>query len=163
MHFFLTFTCNQKMHFGVCNIKNWIDGREWTKNIPEWHTFSALEEKEFVNAMNQAAGPLLNRNWLEVRTYFLKYIFGSETSPYHPANSIFARDEYQSDKGNLPHIHMMLSLKLEEMSIDQRSRIDNLIRASIGNIVYEHEVQHLIDDGIFKNKKIGMKCLMSPV
>ena len=97
--------------------------------------------------------PLLLRNWMEVRKLFLEYLYDSPTCPYAPVNAMFARDEYQSDVGNLPHIHMMLSMDFEHLSDDQRKKIDDLIRASICDIVRTDEVQHLIDDGIFTDTK----------
>ena len=33
MDLFLTFTCNQSEHFGVKNVKNWIDGYLWEKTF----------------------------------------------------------------------------------------------------------------------------------
>eukprot|EP00957_Ditylum_brightwellii_P004378 331885-Ditylum_brightwellii.AAC.1 len=30
----LTYTCNQKNHFGTASIQNWIDCGEWKKHLP---------------------------------------------------------------------------------------------------------------------------------
>ena len=78
---------------------------------------------------------LLLRNWIEVRKLFLEYLYDSPTCPYAPVNAMFARDEYQSDVGNLPHIHMMLSIEIDSLNEDQQRKIDNLIRASIYDTV----------------------------
>ena len=67
-------------------------------------------------AMAQSASVLILRNWMEVRKLFISYLYTSSTSPYHPADAIFSRDEYQSDVGNLPHMHMLISMDTLNMS-----------------------------------------------
>ena len=151
MHYFLTFTCNQKLHFGTSPIKNWIDGDEWKHCFKDFFDRPQWEQQEIHNQLIQAAGPLLLRNWLEARTFLVEYLRGSESSPYFPAECIFVRDEYQDHKGNLPHIHMMISIKLEELNSEQKERLDDLIRASPGELVKPHEVQGYINEGIFQN------------
>ena len=66
---------------------------------------------------------------------------------------MFARDTYQAEIDNLPHVHMMSCLKIEELNEDQIRKLNDLIRASVCDIVRSDEVQHLIDDGIFKEMK----------
>jgi len=61
--------------------------------------------------MHQSASGILLRTWMEVRKVFIAYLSISEDSPYHPSDAIFSRDEFQSDVGNLPHMHMMISIK----------------------------------------------------
>ena len=89
--------------------------------------------------------------WMEVRKIFILYFYTSSTSPYHPSEAIFSRDEYQSDTGNLPHIHLMISLDLESMSVEQKTKISHLIRASVMEIVHSSEVQDLINEGIINS------------
>ena len=151
MHYFLTFTCNQKLHFGTSPIKNWIDGDEWKHCFMNFFNRPHWEQQEIHNQLIQAAGPLLLRNWLETRIFLIEYLRGSESSPYFPAECIFVRDEYQDHKGNLPHIHMMISVKLGDLNSEQKERLDDLIRASPGELVKPHEVQGYINEGIFQN------------
>ena len=66
--------------------------------------------------------PLLLRNWIEVRKLFVEYLYDSPTCPYTHVNAMFTRDKYQSDVGNLLHIHMMISINLEQLSDDQREK-----------------------------------------
>ena len=49
---------------------------------------------------------------MEVRSLFIDYLIGSDESPYAPVDAVFVRDEFQDLMGNLPHIHMLLSLVL---------------------------------------------------
>ena len=88
---------------------------------------------------------------METRKFLIDYLRGSPSSPYYSVDAIFMRDEYQEFSGNLPHIHLMLSMKLKYKTEDQKERIDNVIRASVGNIVKSEEVDEYIKEGIFKS------------
>ena len=92
-------------------IKRWIDGNSWERYFPMFECLSADEKREVRKGMMQSASGLLLQNWMEVRNIFIKYLYTSTSSPYHPPEAIFSHDEYQSDAGNLPHMHMMISLK----------------------------------------------------
>ena len=148
MDFFLTFTCNQSEHFGMSHIKRWIDGTLWESNYPGLESFSLQDKAEISKGLKQSASGLLLRNWMEVRKIFIKYLYTSSSSPYNPSDAIFSRDEYQSDVGNLPHMHMMVSMDTLGMSDDQMQKVQDLIRASVVDIIRSDEVQSLIDEGI---------------
>lgn len=120
MTFFLTFTCNQSMHFGIRHIKNWIDSNKWHIHFKGYDYLNFSEQEEIKNSMSQAAAPLLLRNWMEVRKILIDYLYDSPLSPYAPVQAIFARDEYQGDAGNLPHIHMMLSMHMDSLSEERK-------------------------------------------
>lgn len=151
MDFFLTFTCNMKKHFGVSFLKNWIDGVEWENYYPDFHDLDDVEKNEIRQAVQQAAGPLILRNWLEVRKYFIEYLLKSPSSPYIDVGALFARDEYQAEVGNLPHIHLMLSINWEKLNQSQKDSINDLIRASVCNIVRHDEVDQLIEEGLLES------------
>ena len=38
MHFFLTLTCNQRLHFGISFLKLWVDNGEWKNKIKDWNS-----------------------------------------------------------------------------------------------------------------------------
>ena len=45
------------------------------------------------------------RNWIDIfRLYF-------SSSPLYDVSALLDQDEYQSDSGNLPHIHLICSIK----------------------------------------------------
>ena len=46
MDFFLTFTCNQREHFGMSHIKRWIDDSLWERNYPCFESFPIAEKAE---------------------------------------------------------------------------------------------------------------------
>ena len=66
MSHFLTFTCNMKKHFGTKVIKEWIDSNEWQKNIANFHDLNVADQREYIDAINQASSGLLLRIWQEV-------------------------------------------------------------------------------------------------
>ena len=151
MNFFITFTVNQMEHFGVKKIKQWVDSTLWEKHYNNYTSLSFDERMEVRKSLEQAAAPILLRNWMETRTFLIDYIYDSKTSPYHPVKAIFARDEYQKDKGNLPHIHLILSVDMDNISEEKKLKINDLIRASICSIRSYDEVNELIKEGVFKS------------
>ena len=74
-------------------------------------------------AIAQSASVLILSNWTEVRKLFISYLYTSSTSPYDPADAIFSRDDYQSDVGNLPHMHMLISMYNLNMSDEQVEKL----------------------------------------
>ena len=148
MDYFLTYTCNQAEHFGVCNIKNWVDSGSWSKYYPtmNFDNLADFEKQEIHESVIQASAPITLRNWLETRKLFIKYLLTSESSPFGPAGALFARDEYQADEGNLPHIHAMLKAK-EGRTQEEIDKMIDLIRCSGGDIVRVDEVDLRIQEG----------------
>ena len=147
---FLTFTCNQEKHFGVKMLRKHIQSEDWSKSIPHWENFSEDEKEEFKTAVDQAASPLLLRNWMEVRKVFFNYMLKTEEGPFKYLITIFVRDEYQPTKGNLSHQHLITELKLNLLAEKELEFIQELVRAQICNIVNHDEVEELINHGIFK-------------
>ena len=66
--------------------------------------------------------------------------------------AIFARKEYQKDKGNLSHSHLMIRLDWSLMSDIESAFVDDLIRASICDIVRPDEVDKFVEEGVFTNE-----------
>ena len=118
---FLTFTCNQRDHFGTSNIKKWIDNDEWKSNYPNFYQLELDEQKEIQCAMIEASAGMLLRCWEEVFLLFINYLRKSKSSPFKKLSAIFARKEYQTSKGNLSHSHMMVALDYKLMSIDEKN------------------------------------------
>ena len=84
---------NQLEHFGVKNIKQWIDRDEWCQHIKGFLELSKIEKDKYKTSLQQCAAPILLRNWMETRTILIDYIYSSPKSPYAPVNAIFSRDE----------------------------------------------------------------------
>ena len=99
-----------KTHFGTSPIKNWIDGIEWKSHFPNFYDLELDEQKEIEHAVLESSAGLLLRIWEEVFLLFIDYLRKSPSSPFKKLNAIFARKEYQSNRGNLSHSHMMIQL-----------------------------------------------------
>jgi predicted GIY-YIG superfamily endonuclease len=149
MDMFLTFTCNQKKHFGVKCVKQWIDSTEWQAFYPGFDSLPSFEQQEVRDAIIQASAGLLLRNWQEVSTLFVDYLRKSPSSPYRRVNSIFVRYEYQKDAGNLSHIHLILEISWKLLSDEEKEFVKDLIRSSIVDVVRTEELQSYFDEGIF--------------
>jgi len=133
-------------------IKRWIDDGEWTRYFSGFEMIEESQRDEIVKGMHQSAAVILLRNWMEVRKLFISYLCTSSDSPYHPCDAIFSRDEYQSEVGNLPHMHMMVSVKKDNLSQSDIDKFNDLVRASVGDIVRGDEIKGLVDSGILNDK-----------
>ena len=151
MDFFDTYTCNQLRHFGVKNIKQWINSNEWKECYEGFDLLDSSSKAEVKEAVTQASSTLLLRNWQEVSKLFIDYLQKSPTSPFRRVGGIFVCYEYQKDIGNLSHIHLILQVKRNELSEEENKFINDLIRASIGEVVRPQEVETFIDEGIFRS------------
>ena len=148
---FITLTCNMKQHFGTKIVKEWIDSDQWQQYFPGFNELLDYERKELHTALIQAAGPLFLRIWEEVSKLFLDYMKNSKSSPYKNVMAIFARKEYQKDKGNVSHTHLMLKLNWDKLSAEEKEFINDLIRASVIDVVRVDEVDHLIEHGLMES------------
>ena len=148
---FITLTCNMKTHFGIKMIKEWIDGNEWHQYYPGYHKLNFSDQIEIEKSMSQVACVYFLRNWMEVRKSLLNYIYKSIYSPFHPCETIFARDEYQDSVGNLPHIHALIGMDRSNMTTEQLDRVDDLVRASYGDIIKISDLEGLIDENIISS------------
>lgn len=149
--FFCTFTCAQSKHFGTKILKQWIDAEEWKSRFPCYFELSALDQREINLGMQQAAAGLLLRNWQETCKIFLDYLRNSPTSPFRKTGSIFARNEYQKDAGNLSHIHLMIEVQWDALNEEEKKFVDNLICANHLEICPGRDVEKYIAEGIFES------------
>jgi hypothetical protein len=70
MDYFLTFTCNQKKHFGTKPIKHWLDSMDWCKHFPGYEKLTKREKKEIEVAIRQSSATLFLRVWNKVTNFF---------------------------------------------------------------------------------------------
>ena len=94
--FFLTLTCNQKEHFGVGPIFDALEEKYDRNNTEEW--YGAV----------QAEIVLLTRAWYRSAEALMEYIEKSPDKPLGTVTKLWYRYEFQSTKGNLPHIHAVI-------------------------------------------------------
>ena len=148
MDYFVTFTCNQKKHFGTKPIKTWIDGDEWKQYYPGYFDLTSRERKEIKDQLLQASAGLLLRAWNETCRYFLEFLRTSSSSPFKNVLCMFARHEYQKDVGNLPHIHAMIKIDPDTFSENENYFMNEMIRASILEVVRPADLDDLKRKGL---------------
>ena len=99
--------------------------------------------------MIESSAGILMRVWEETFLLFIDYLRKSPSSPFKRFNAIFVRKEYQTSKGNLSHAHLMICLLWEAMTEKEREFVNDLIRASIFDIVRPDEVDRFMKEGVF--------------
>ena len=97
--FFLTLTCNQREHFGVAPIFDALETKYDRNNKDDW------------NKAVQAEIVLLTRAWHRSAMALMEYIEKSPDKPLGSVTKIWFRFEFQTTKGNLPHIHAVIWTK----------------------------------------------------
>ena len=151
--YFLTFTCNQKNHFGTSPIKNWIDNKGWTSHYPDYSILEEDEKEEISDAILRTASNLLLQIWEEVTALLVNYLQKSVSSPFKKLCAIFLRKEYQNLRGNLSHAHSLLQFRWSLITDEEKECVEDLVRASVCDIVRQSEVTHYIADGIFESSE----------
>lgn len=111
--YFYTHSCNQSEHFGVSPIFQWI----------EEHYRSSSEE-EYNSAVQAALVPIL-RAWQRAGTYLMQYIETSHEQPLGPVKKLWWRWEFQTTRGNLPHIHALVWTGEDPESPAVRARVSS--------------------------------------
>ncbi len=152
--YFYTHTCNQQDHFGIRQIKRWIDSNdletiilEKFKNIPGLTKNISRYIEELKISIIQSAAVSMLRNWMEVSIIWMNYIRYSEEKPLGKVKNIWWRHEYQDTKGNLSHIHALIWVdKSENQSITL-----NRIRGSTIDLISNHEIDKLVEEKILHN------------
>ena len=109
--YFLTLTCNMASHFGIAPLFNAIS--EFYSNAPE-HVFKAAVQSNI---------GLFTRMWHRVVNYLMDYIENSTEQPCGPVRRIWWRVEFQTTRGNLPHIHCLIWTGEEKNSTVVQHRI----------------------------------------
>ena len=157
--FFLTLTCNQREHFGIKNIKRYVDSCDSLQNYLNFHmshhpkssVLSEYAKNEVRMSLQEAARNLIVRNWMEVRLLLISYLMKSPEKPLGDVLKLFARDEYQNDVGNLSHLHMLIALRSGYDDIGGRKQIQSLVRGYIDEIIGVDEVDACIKEGILES------------
>jgi len=147
--YFYTHTCNQKSHFGISRVKNWIDSEEYLSLLLTAHGKEEHDEgarREFRQAGIASAAVVLLRNWMETAEIYMNYIANSPEQPLGKVRKIWWRHEYQDGVGNLSHIHALIWLDGEPETISM-----NRIRGSTKTLIYEDEIPALVEEGLVED------------
>ena len=80
--------------------------------------------------------------------FFLDYL---QHSPFGPVLSMFARCGYLKDVRNLSHILLIIEVDYSRLNSERTNFVDDLIHATILEIVRSEDVHKMIEDGVFEN------------
>lgn len=144
--YFFTHTANQKLHFGLSSIKQWIDSDNVMEMLCKGNNMSNWDHREEVReALQQEAAVTLLRNWIEVSIIYMKYIATSPEQPLGDIEHIWWRFEFQDTVGNLPNIHALIWLRDNYLSPKD---VEDRIRGSLMHLIRQDEIDGLVAKGI---------------
>ena len=147
--YFFTHTANQKLHFGLSHIKEWIDSDDVMELLCKGNNISNRDQREQIReALQQEAAVTLLRNWIEVSIIYMKYIATSPEQPLGDIEHIWWRFEFQDTVGNLPHIHALIWLRGEFVSPKD---VEDRIRGSLMHLIRRDEIDDLVAKGILSS------------
>ena len=124
---------------------------QWTHHYPDYAALDPREQAELKYAMEEASGPVLLRNWIEVRTLVLQW-FKEQLTFLGACGAIFSRDEYQKESGNLFHEHLVFAIKRSSLSTEADQFILDSLRASVLEVIQTDEIEALIDQGLLSSQ-----------
>ena len=75
----------------------------------------------------------------------------SPERPLGEVECLFAREEYQCSKGNLSHLHMLVTLKKGWEDDEGRRHIKALVRGFVDDILPDEDVESMIQEGLLKD------------
>jgi hypothetical protein len=122
------------------------------ENFPHFDALKDIEQEEVKKAIQQAAGTLIFRNWMEVRKIIFQYIANSPEKPLGTVDLIWFRDENQETVGNLPHTHGLVKIREDKPTPEDRAFIESKIQASIAGILPHHRVPEFIEKGLLASE-----------
>ena len=64
---------------------------------------------------------------------------------------MFAQREYQKDVGVLSYMHLILKVGYAKSNSEQTNFVEDLIHATIPEILRSEDAQKIIDDGVFQH------------
>lgn len=149
---FVTYTCNQSSHPGICHLHKWKESKKWTKQVKDYNQFSSFQKDDIDKSMEMAYSNLLTRSWLEVRKLWLQFIIYSTTTKLGRVSHAFFRDEYQECAGNLSHIHGLFGLHRGAMNNEEFSRFVCELQAnSVADIIPSSDIENHTTEGLIKD------------
>lgn len=145
---FETFTSNHSLTPGVCFLHDWKQhGEGHNAMYPGYDKLTVYEQSEVRQAIEEASCGLMLRNWAAVRKAYLQNI----TEQFESSGAlvaIFSRDEYQKDKGNLFHEHLVMAIDKTGLGEDANQKIMDLIRTSYMEIIKTEDIQKYVEQGL---------------
>lgn len=143
--YFYTHSCNQSEHFGVKPIFDWID-----------NNYRGCSKEVRDSAVQASLIPMV-RAWERASTYLMNYIKDSPEQPLGPVKKLWWRWEFQTTRGNLPHIHALVWTGEDPESDTVRNRVTATLKHSF------HDWHKFRDAGLVQdfNDVVALKTLAS--
>lgn len=92
-HFFYTQTCNQKDHYGVAQIHEWIESR--CKDYMNDYSITFLQRHEKCQSLREAGAFAKVTTWMRAGEMLMDYIITSDEQPLGPIDMYWWRWEFQ--------------------------------------------------------------------
>ena len=86
-------------------LHHWKRSGLWKSHFSGFDSILDIDRDELTRALEEASGPVILRNWVEVRALVLQFLTEHDTFLGKNLAS-FSRDEYQPKAGNLFHDHL---------------------------------------------------------
>jgi hypothetical protein len=157
--YFYTHTANQKDHFGLRRIKEWID-RDDFLDLYSVQGKEGVHDKlglraELREAGRRGAAVALLRNWMETAEIWMGYILESSEHPLGKVSRMWWRHEYQDTQGNLSHIHALLWVDDDDHDDSGgggggAAAAQDRIRGSVMELIRPGEIDGLVEEGLLE-------------
>jgi hypothetical protein len=123
-------------------VKQWLDSEEIVNQFCCENTSSKARE-DIHQSILAGSSVYMLRQWMEVSMLYMRYITYSDKRPLGKVKKIWWRHEYQDTMGNLSHIHSLIWLEKEPLSVTQ-----DRIQGSLATLIRSDEIDTLIEQGL---------------
>jgi hypothetical protein len=151
--YFYTHMANQKDHFGLRRIKEWINRDDFLYLYTVLGKDSVHDklglQAELREAGRRGAAVALLRNWMETAEIWMGYILESDECPLGKVSRMWWRHEYQDTQGNLGHIHALLWID-EDDGGGGVAAVQDRIRGFIMELIRPGGIDGLVEEGLLE-------------
>jgi hypothetical protein len=147
--YFYTHTANQREHFGLAKLKQWLDSDEIVDQFCIGSKATMMTQDDIRQSILSGSAVFMLRQWMEISMIYMQYIAHSDERPLGKVKKIWWRHEYQDTMGNLSHIHSLIWLddgELEAVTLDR-------IRGSTTDLIRAQELDGLIQEGLIADER----------
>ena len=157
--YFFTTTANQKDHFGLKPIFEWIQNQITAieQSIEFGHGLDKLNMNEKIKSIVNSCTIQLVRTWMEVSEVLMDYICFSPEKPLGDIDTFFWLHEWQGLKGNLSHIHGLLTTLLNKKNPEDLSKMLEKITCCSKSIVDSLDIDKYFDQGLISSIEEGFE------
>jgi hypothetical protein len=147
--YFYTHTTNQREHFGLAKLKQWLDSDEIVDQFCIGSKATMMTQDDIRQSILSGSAVFMLRQWMEISMIYMQYIAHSDERPLGKVKKIWWRHEYQDTMGNLSHIHSLIWLddgESEAVTLDR-------IRGSTTDLIRAQELDSRIQEGLIADER----------